>query len=257
MTAVKQHKLERFAEHGTASQPRRSMVGAAGHHRRSVPAWRLQPDGRAVLKDERPERGEDERGRGGNRDIQMGDRLRQEPARSQKGHGLRRGAQDDRSKDRALEVLKTAYRADPSNGEVAAELGRAVLDAGRVDVASHALKSAESQGVTDWKTLSAQSTLHARKGEHELALSYALDGKAEESEHLLRQAAASGHDDKRICQNSALVLGIQGKFSEPREVAFVDMTEAQAKSSMSYLRNMLAKPTQVAVALRPKISTRS
>jgi Flp pilus assembly protein TadD len=34
------------------------------------------------------------------------------------------------SKDRALEVLKTAYRADPSNDEVAAELGRAALDAG-------------------------------------------------------------------------------------------------------------------------------
>lgn len=174
------------------------------------------------------------------------------------------------SRDRALDILKTAYSADPSNGKVAAELGRVALEAGRIDVASHALKSAESQGVTDWRTLSAQGTLRAKKGEHaeaqqyfraaleknpesasvinNLALSYALDGKAAESEELLKQAAAQGHDDKRIRQNLALVLGVQGKFDEARQVASVDMSEAQAKSSMSYLQNMLAKPTQVAAA---------
>lgn len=174
------------------------------------------------------------------------------------------------AKDRAVDILKTAYRANPSNGELAAELGRVALEVGRIDVASHALKSAESQGVTDWRTLSAQGTLHAKKGEHSeaqqyfqaalqknpnaasvinnLALSYALDGKAEESEELLRQAAAQGHDDRRIRQNLALVLGVQGKFDEARQVASVDMTESQAKSSMSYLQNMLAKPTQVTSA---------
>jgi len=174
------------------------------------------------------------------------------------------------SKDRSLEILKTAYRADPSNGEVAAELGRVALDMGRVDIASHALKSAESQGVTDWRTLSAQGALNAKKGNHgeaqqyflaalqkkpdaasvinNLALSYALDGKATEAEQLLRQAAAQGHDDKRIRQNLALVLGVQGKFEEARQVAAVDMTEAQAQSSMSYLQNMLDTSTKVASA---------
>lgn len=174
------------------------------------------------------------------------------------------------NKKRSLDILKTAYRANPTDGQIAAELGRVALEAGRVDIAGHALKSAASQGVTDWRTLSAQGTLHAKKGEHtaaqqyfraalekkpdsvsvtnNLALSYALDGKAEESEALLRKAAENGQDDKRIRQNLALVLGVQGKFDEARQVASVDMTEAQAKSSMSYLRNMLAKPTAVALA---------
>jgi Flp pilus assembly protein TadD len=174
------------------------------------------------------------------------------------------------SKERSLEILTTAYRANPNDGEVAAELGRVALEVGRIDIASHALNSAESQGMTDWKTLSAQGTLHAKKGEHSeaqqyfkaalqkkpdatsvinnLALSYALDGKAEESEALLRTAAENGQDDKRIRQNLALVLGVQGKFDEARQVAAVDMTEQQAKSSMSYLRNMLVKPTEVASA---------
>jgi Flp pilus assembly protein TadD len=174
------------------------------------------------------------------------------------------------NKQRSLEILKTAYRANPQDGEVAAELGKVALEAGRVDIASKALQTAESQGIKDWKTLSAQGTLHAKKGEHtlaqeyfraalqkkpdsvsvinNLALSYALDGKADESETLLRKAAENGQDDKRIRQNLALVLGVQGKFDEARQVAAVDMTETQAKSSMSYLRNMLSKPTAVASA---------
>lgn len=174
------------------------------------------------------------------------------------------------AKDRSLEILKTAYRADSSNGEIAAELGRVALELGRTDIATHALKTAETEGISDWKTLSAQGTLHAKKGEHaqaqqyyllaqqknpeaasitsNLALSYALDGKANEAEALLREAAANGQDDKRIRQNLALVLGLQGKYDEARQIASVDMTEAQAKTSMSYLRNMRDAPVQVAAA---------
>jgi Flp pilus assembly protein TadD len=180
------------------------------------------------------------------------------------------------SKDRSFDILSKAYRANPSNGQVAAEFGRVALETGRTNVASKALETASSQGVSDWKTLSAQGTLYAKKGEHakaqeyylaalekqpdapsvinNLALSYALDGKAPESEALLRKAAENGHDDKRIRQNLALVLGVQGKFNEAREVASVDMDAAQAKSSMSYLRNMMAKPTQVAAKSKPQES---
>ena len=118
----------------------------------------------------------------------------------------------------------------------------------RLDIAQQTLKVAEAQGVKDWKTLSAQGTLRAKQGQHaeaqqyylaalqeqpdavsvinNLALSYALDGKAEKSEELLRKAVASGHGDKRVRQNLAMVLGLQGKFDEARQVASVDMTRA-------------------------------
>jgi Flp pilus assembly protein TadD len=174
------------------------------------------------------------------------------------------------SRDRALEVLTDSYRANPQNGEVASELGRLALDLGRLDIATQTLKVAEAQGVRDWKTLSAQGTLRAKEGQHaeaqqyflaalkeqpdavsvinNLALSYALDGKADKSEALLRKAVASGHDDKRVRQNLALVLGLEGKFDEARQVASVDMTAQEAQSSMSYLRNMLSSPTQFAAA---------
>lgn len=75
---------------------------------------------------------------------------------------------------RSLEILKTAYRANPQDGQIAAELGRVALETGHIDIAGQALKSAESQGITDWKTLSAQGTLHAKKGEHQEAQQYFL-----------------------------------------------------------------------------------
>jgi Flp pilus assembly protein TadD len=172
------------------------------------------------------------------------------------------------SRDRALDVLTVAYRANPDNGPLAAELGRLALDMGRYDIASHTLKVAETQGVKDWKTLSAQGTLRARKGNHaeaqqyflaalkeepdatsvtnNPALSYALEGKADKSEALLRKAIASGQDDKRVRQNLALMLGLQGKFDEARKVASKDMTEEEAQANLAYLRNMLSNPTQFA-----------
>jgi Flp pilus assembly protein TadD len=172
------------------------------------------------------------------------------------------------SRDRALEVLTASYQANPSNGEIAAELGRLALDMGRMEIAIQTLQVAEARGVRDWKTLSAQGTVRAKRGQHaeaqqyflaalqqqpdavsvinNLALSYALDGKANKSEDLLRKAVASGHDDKRVRQNLALVLGLQGKFEEARQVASVDLTAQEAQSNMAYLRNMTASSTQVA-----------
>jgi Flp pilus assembly protein TadD len=174
------------------------------------------------------------------------------------------------SRDRAMEVLTAGYRANPDNGAIAAELGRLALDMNRLDIASQTLKVAEAEGVSDWKTLSAQGTLRAKQGKHteaqqyylaalkeqpeavsvinNLALSYALDGKANQSEELLRKAVASGKGDTRVRQNLAMVLGLQGKFEEARQVASLDMTEQEVKSSMSYLRNMLSNSTQLAAA---------
>ena len=171
------------------------------------------------------------------------------------------------SKDQALEVLKTAYQTSPT-GELAGELGRLALDMGRLDIAKATLQVAEAQGVRDWKTLSAQGTLRAKQGHNaeaeqyylaalqlqpdavsvinNLALAFALDNKVDKAEDLLRNAVKNGHEDKRVRQNLALVLGLQGKYDEARQLASVDMSATDARSNVAYLRNMLTQPTQVA-----------
>jgi Flp pilus assembly protein TadD len=193
-----------------------------------------------------------------------------DPKDSKKALGYARSLKAIGSKERSFEILKMAYGANPNDGEVAAELGRVALDIGQLDVARSALKSAEAQGFTDWRTLSALGTLHSKKGENaeaqqyylaalekkpdavpvinNLALSYALDGNAQKAEALLRRASADGASDKRIRQNLALVLGVQGKFDEAREMASVDMTEDQTKSSVAYMRNMISESKKVATA---------
>jgi Flp pilus assembly protein TadD len=172
------------------------------------------------------------------------------------------------SKDKAFDVLKTAHQRDRNNGELASELGRLAIDMGRLDVAKASLEAAEAQGSRDWRTLSAQGTLHAKQGEHgaaqqyylaalqqepdavsvinNLALSYALDGKADKAASLLRKTVAAGNADRRVRQNLALVLGLDGKFDEARQLASVDMPAANAQASMSYLRNMVSAPGNVA-----------
>jgi hypothetical protein len=57
---------------------------------------------------------------------------------------------------------------------------------------------------------------------------------------------ASGPDDKRVRQNLALVLGVQGKFNEARKIASTDLPEADARANMAYLKSMLSAPTSVA-----------
>jgi Flp pilus assembly protein TadD len=174
------------------------------------------------------------------------------------------------SDDKALEILKTAFQASPTNGDLAAELGRLALERDHLEIAKPALELADQQGIRDWKTLSALGTLRAKEGQHDqaqryylaalenqpdalsvlnnLALSYMLDGKAQNAEELLRKAVSSGHDEKRIRQNLALALGLQGKFAEARQYASADMSDADVKANMAYLRNMVSNSTQLAAA---------
>jgi Flp pilus assembly protein TadD len=174
------------------------------------------------------------------------------------------------SGDRALEILKTAFQANITNADIAAELGRLALELNHLEIAKPALEVADQQGMRDWKTLSALGTLRAKEGRldqaqqyylaalenqpdalsviNNLALSYMLDGKAQKAEELLRKAVSSGHDEKRIRQNLALALGLQGKFIEARQYASADMSDTDVKANMAYLRNMVSSSKQFAAA---------
>lgn len=172
------------------------------------------------------------------------------------------------SDDQALEILKAAFRTNPTNGDIATELGRLALEMNHLEIAKPALEMADQQAIRDWKTLSAQGTLRAKQGQYDqaqqyylaaleskpdavsvinnLALAYMLDGKAQKAEELLRKAVSNGQEDKRLSQNLALVLGLQGKFAEARQYASADMSETDVKANMAYLRNMVSSPTQTA-----------
>lgn len=182
------------------------------------------------------------------------------------------------AKDRAITILAQAHQQHPSNTEIASTYGRLVLEKGQTQLALRVLKKAEKpRGKTDWRVLSARGTAHAKLGEHavaqqyfsaalrkkpntpsllnNLALSYAMSGNAEKAEPLLRRAIKNGHDTPRVRQNLALVLGLQKKFSEAKQLASVDLSTDRAEANMAYLRSMVHnRNVATAVPNRQKLS---
>ena len=170
------------------------------------------------------------------------------------------------AKDRALEVLARTYQLNRGHGPLASEYGRLALDAGKTQMAEQLLNQAmRSKGGNDWRVLSALGTLNAKRGDHKkaqsfyhaalrqqpgatslynnLALSYALDGRAGDAEDLLKRAVAQGHNTPRVRQNLALVLGLQRKFDEAQQVAKTDLENDKVENNVAYMRSMVKKTT--------------
>lgn len=176
--------------------------------------------------------------------------------------------------DKAFEVLARTYQLNPRNGELASEYGRLALSMGKEQMAEQLLNQAmKARGQTDWRVLSAMGTIYAKRGDHKhaqsyyaaalrqqpgatsvynnLALSYALDGKAGDAENLLKQAVDKGHNTRVVRQNLALVLGLQSKFDEAQKVAQADLDGNKVENNVSFMRSMV-KSTRVAQATAPK-----
>ena len=75
-----------------------------------------------------------------------------------------------------------------------------------------------------------------------MGLSYALSKRLPEAEQMLRQASTHARADRRVRQNLALVLGLQGKFQEAEEVLKRDFPPAEAAENLAALRRMVSQP---------------
>ena len=75
-----------------------------------------------------------------------------------------------------------------------------------------------------------------------LGMSYLLEGKLSEAENYLRQASTQPGADSRVRQNLALVVGLQGRFDEAREIALIDSTPEMAEANLDYIRNLMSSP---------------
>ena len=177
------------------------------------------------------------------------------------------------SNDRAMEVLARTYQLNPGHSGLASEYGRLALTQGKVQMAEKLLDQArKTSRKEDWRVLSALGPVNSKRGDHKkaqtfylaalraqpgatsvynnLALSYALDGRAGDAEELLKKAIAKGHNTPRVRQNLALVLGLQTKFGEARQIAQADLSGEKVTADVNYLKSMV-KATKLAKASRP------
>jgi Flp pilus assembly protein TadD len=178
-------------------------------------------------------------------------------------------AEGDKAK--ALSVLQQATIYNSDSRLIASEYGRLALDMGQIDLAEKLISRAEDPRNPDWRLVSAKGAIAAKRGDNKmareffekalelapnepsvmnnLALTYALDGDAAKAEGMLRRATAAGGDTSKVRQNLALVLGVQGRFDEAKQVAETDISKDKADANVAYLQKMVkATPVQLAKA---------
>jgi Flp pilus assembly protein TadD len=168
--------------------------------------------------------------------------------------------------DKALKVIAEISGRNPQDTGLLALYGKELAAAGRGEQASDVLYKLVAAGKADWKIHSALGTAYDQQGRfkdardsyrealkekpgeisviNNLGMSYALEGNLPEAEKILRQAAQEPHGarEPRLRQNLALVVGLQGRFEEAKEIASKDLSAVQVEANMTYLRSMLAQP---------------
>jgi Flp pilus assembly protein TadD len=163
----------------------------------------------------------------------------------------------------AAAVLETAALHNPADKVLLGAYGRALADAGNFKQALDVLERAHSPDQPDWRILSVQGAVMDQMGRHaeaqryyasalrivpdepsvlsNLGLSYALSKDLKHAEETLRRASGKGGTDKRVRQNLALVVGLQGRFHEAETIAQADLPPAEAAANVAYLRQLLAQ----------------
>ena len=163
----------------------------------------------------------------------------------------------------AAAVLETSALHNPENRALLGAYGRALADAGNFKQALEVLERAHSPDQPDWRILSVQGAVMDQMGRHaeaqryyasalkimpdepsvlsNLGLSYALSKDLRRAEETLRRATARGSADRRVRQNLALVVGLQGRFQEAETIARSDLPPDEAAANVSYLKQMLAQ----------------
>lgn len=161
----------------------------------------------------------------------------------------------------AVAVLEQASLAHPGNRALLALYGRALADNGNFQLAFNVLGRAHTPQNPDWRILSVQGTVLDQLGRHDearryytsalkivpeepsvlsnLALSYVLTHNLPQAESILRRAYARPGADARVRQNLALVVGLQGRFTEAENIVKADLPPDEAASNIAYLKQML------------------
>ena len=168
--------------------------------------------------------------------------------------------------EQQLQVLAKLAEYHPEDQALMTRYGRELVQAGQTDQAAGVLSKAIASGSTDWKVYSAMGSVLDQQGQYaqardnyqralkivpgnaavlnNLGMSYALEGNLKQAEATLRDASNSpaGKSEPRLRQNLALVVGLQGRFDEARQIASADLPAEQVEANMAYLQKMLAQP---------------
>jgi Flp pilus assembly protein TadD len=160
-------------------------------------------------------------------------------------------------------VMQSAAVKAPKDFDILGAYGKALADAGRLDQAKDVLSRSYTPERPNADFMSVQGSVADQLGDHaaaqqfyqealkilpgeprilsNLGLSYALTKQLPLAEQTLRLAAASPRADARVRQNLALVLSLEGKFSEAENIDEHDMSADAAAANVAAIRDMIAQ----------------
>src|SRR5262245_2718470 len=209
-----------------------------------------------------------------------GERYRANPKDPEAAINYAQALRANGQRSQAVAGLEQASIHNAHHMGVLGAYGRALADAGNYRQALDVLGRAHQPDQPDWRILSVQGAVLDQLGRHEeaqryyatalrivpdepsvlsnLGLSYALSKDLVRAESTLRRASAQSRVDPRVRQNLALVVGLQGRFSEAEGIARADLPSEQAAANVTYLRQMLAqqnglKPAQTGEPAKPPV----
>ncbi len=202
-----------------------------------------------------------------------GERFRSNPRDVEAAIRYARALRATGQRQQAAAVLEKASIQNPDSKAILGAYGRALADVGNFTQALDVLSRAHTPDQPDWRILSVQGAVLDQMGRHEeaqrhyasalrivpeepsvlsnLGLSYALSKKLADAEATLRRASTKAKTDKRVRQNLALVVGLQGRFAEAETIARADLPPAEAAANVAYLKRMLAQPGKIKKQHRP------
>jgi Flp pilus assembly protein TadD len=168
--------------------------------------------------------------------------------------------------DDQLKVLDELARRNPDDIKLAAYHGKQLTHHGRAADGERALRRVVDSGQADWTVHSALGSALDQQGKstqarqqyaiaieaggnkltvlNNIGMSYVLEGDLAAAEAALREASRlpGGDVEPRLRQNLALVVGLQGRFDEAREIASRDLPPESVEANLAYLREMLSQP---------------
>ncbi|MBY0530642.1 MAG: tetratricopeptide repeat protein [Xanthobacteraceae bacterium] len=196
----------------------------------------------------------------------LGERYKQNPSDTEAAISYAQALRRNEQNAQAVAVLEQATIKNPQHKALAGEYGRALAEAGRLQQALEVLSRAHTPDQPDWRILNAQGAIHDQLGNYKaarryyqsalkiapeepsvlsnLGLSYILSKELKLAESTLRRASANPRAEKRVRQNLALSLALQGKFDEAEKIAAGDLPPEEARANIAALRDLIKQQQQ-------------
>lgn len=200
------------------------------------------------------------------RTMELGDQWRANPQDTRLGIAYADSLGQLGQTQQQSEVYQRLAALNPQDPTIMSIYGKKLIETGRSSEAIGVLEPLANSGKADWKLLSALGSAYDQDGQHSMAreqykkalaqkpddvsvmnnmgMSYALEGNLPAAEKTLKAAVAQPTAPKfpKVRQNLALVVGLQGRFDESREIASKDLPPDEVEANLAYLQKMLSQP---------------